>query len=112
MTPPPCHSRRIIDSNSRDFFCAHRRHHSTGNVVPAEICNVRPLWKDSTPESFRPLPKEWPPKPRGLCVFLGQQIGLRNCPTCPGTVRVKVFVCSHPAHLETTLPECGQCPDH
>src|SRR5438552_12693467 len=88
MILPPCHSRRIIDANSREFFCAHPRHHSKDNVVNLEICNVCPLWQEPPPENFRPLPKEWPPKPRGLCVFLGEQIGLRDCPTCQGTVRL------------------------
>jgi hypothetical protein len=112
MNLPPCHSRRIIDANSTQYFCAHPQHHSKDNVVTLEICNVCPLWQEPPPEKFRLLPKEWPPKPRELCVFLAEQIGLRDCPTCQGMVRVKVFACGHPAHRETTLAECAECPDH
>ena len=46
------------------------------------------------------------------CRYLGQQTGERSCPTCSGNVRLKVFACSHAAHVETTLPECGACGDY
>jgi hypothetical protein len=42
---------------------------------------------------------------------LGEQIGTRDCPSCRGKVRLKVFACSHPAHGETTLPDCDLCED-
>lgn len=44
-------------------------------------------------------------------MFLGPQIGLRECPTCAGKVQLKVFQCGHPQHQETTLNECGTCYD-
>jgi hypothetical protein len=43
---------------------------------------------------------------------LGEETGLRDCPSCLGNVRLKVFACSHPAHGETTLQDCGACADH
>ena len=50
-------------------------------------------------------------KNAGPCFHLGGQTGLRDCPTCDGSVRVKVFTCQHPLHQETTLRECETCPD-
>jgi hypothetical protein len=48
---------------------------------------------------------------RVQCIHLGPATGeLRDCSTCKG-VRQKVFQCGHPAHEETTLRECGWCPD-
>ena len=48
----------------------------------------------------------------GPCVHLGDLAGYRDCSSCKGTVRVKVFTCHHPDHETTTIRECGQCPDY
>ena len=49
---------------------------------------------------------------RGTCTHLGDPTGaLRDCQSCRGTVKAKVFACRHPAHRETTLRECQACPD-
>ncbi|MCA9037306.1 MAG: hypothetical protein KDA91_19355 [Planctomycetaceae bacterium] len=45
------------------------------------------------------------------CVFLGNQSGIRECPTCQRSVKIKVFQCGHPSHSETTIHECRDCPD-
>jgi hypothetical protein len=50
-------------------------------------------------------------RPNAICTFLGPQTGSRECPTCRGKVRLKVFACGHPAHAETTLPDCDMCQD-
>lgn len=51
-------------------------------------------------------------KARQPCAFLGAQIGLQECETCGGNVRLKLFACSHPAHDETTFQQCEACPDY
>jgi hypothetical protein len=56
-----------------------------------------------------PMPP--PATPRGPCVHLGAQTGLRECAGCGGKTQLKVFACSHPAHTETTWDECQRCPD-
>jgi hypothetical protein len=46
------------------------------------------------------------------CRHLGPETGeTRECDTCQGRVRLKVFTCSHPAHGTTTVPECRHCAD-
>ena len=45
------------------------------------------------------------------CRYLGEQTGLRQCSTCRGGVKEKVFACQHPENGETTLRECRVCPD-
>lgn len=47
----------------------------------------------------------------GKCIHFGEQTGTRQCQSCNGNVRLKVFSCSHPLHRETTLPECATCRD-
>jgi hypothetical protein len=58
----------------------------------------------------------------GPCVFLGLAVpgedgspSMRDCPTCRGNVRLKVFACLHPAHEEhpeTTVRDCWGCGDY
>jgi hypothetical protein len=83
--------------------------HIQDQRVSVEVCLICTLRNEPPPESFRPFP---PPPPRGTCRYLGDQTGLRDCPTCLGNVRLKVFACKHPAHEETTIQECLVCPDH
>ena len=56
---------------------------------------------------LRPLPAGRP-----VCVYLGEPFGLRDCASCRGTVRIKIYECHHPAHAETTLSYCRTCPDY
>jgi hypothetical protein len=42
---------------------------------------------------------------------LGEETGLRECASCAGSVRVRVFACGHPRHEETTVREGEGCPD-
>jgi hypothetical protein len=110
MPLPPCHSRRELGPGDTTYFCAHPSVVVQDGLVTAGICQICDFWKQPPPPAFRtyPLPAA---KPRGPCVFLGEQTGLRDCKTCRGSVRVKVFACSHPRHQETTLSDCAVCPD-
>ncbi len=49
---------------------------------------------------------------RDPCLYLGDQTGERPCLSCRGSVRQKVFACSHEAHTDTTILDCARCPDH
>jgi hypothetical protein len=109
MTLPYCHSRRGLEGEADVFYCAHPRMHVQDQRVTPEICRICAYWRQPPPDTFRPFP---PPPPRGECRFLGEQTGLRECPTCGGHVRVKVFACGHPTHAETTIQECLTCRDH
>jgi len=63
-------------------------------------------------EAYRRLWDGLPPHAHGPCRFLGPDTGQRReCDTCQGRVRLKVFHCQHPAHTTTTLTECARCPD-
>jgi hypothetical protein len=112
MSLPACHSRRLFDGESAVFFCAHPQLHAKDNLVTAEVCRICPCWHEPPPPAFREFHSGPPPRPRGPCQHLGEQVGLRDCPSCGGTVRVKVFACGHPEHRETTLRFCTDCPDH
>ena len=46
------------------------------------------------------------------CFYLGAQTGERDCASCSGSVRAKVFACHHELHGETTIQECRTCPHH
>ena len=49
---------------------------------------------------------------RAACRHLGAETGQRECASCGGRVRIKVFACRHPRHGETTLSECLRCADY
>lgn len=112
MTLPPCHSRRLVELTGTVFFCAHPGHHSVSNLVTRETCHSCSLWQLPSPPEFRQFPPAPPSVRLSPCQYLGEQNGLRDCPSCGGTVRLKVFACVHPRHQETTLAECLQCPDY
>lgn len=47
------------------------------------------------------------------CGYLGAPTGETHlCPTCKGTVRLKVFDCVHPAHGQVTVKDCEVCSDY
>ena len=60
------------------------------------------------------MPKEVKPAMRRFdCLFLGPPTGqTKDCPSCKGTVRLKVFRCSHPEHGTVTSKDCAVCPDY
>jgi hypothetical protein len=109
---PSCHSRRELPGETRVFFCAHPRLRAKDNLVTAGVCRLCRLWREPAPESFRPFVPGMVIVRRGPCAHLGEQTGERECPSCRGSVRLKVFACGHPGHAETTLRECADCTDY
>jgi hypothetical protein len=110
MELPACHSRRIVSPDDPNFFCAHPRVHRAGNLVYAEICRICDYWKLPAPQEFRPFPSV--PRPPGSCKYFGDLLENRECLTCSGTVRIKVYACAHPRHPETTIRICSSCSDY
>ena len=106
-----CHSRREVKAEEDVFFCAHPQVVSRGNLVNSWSCRHCRFRTQPPPE--RPLPF----RPRGAtlydgpCQYLGQQRGLRECTSCKGSVKIKVFGCGHPEREETTIKECRYCGD-
>src|SRR5262245_52758516 len=109
---PPCHSRRDYWPLEGIFFCAHPRVHVRDNLVSVAICRICSRFLEPPPAEFRPYPVILTSERQGPCLHLGDQVGLRECSTCQGNVKLKVFGCSHPAHGETTLPDCERCVDY
>src|SRR5579863_5857395 len=112
MPLPYCHSRRNLPDDSTTFFCAHPRMHVLDQLVTSTICKACVLWKEPPPEQHRPFDPTKIIHRAGPCRYLGAQIGWRDCPTCIGNVRLKVFACAHPNHESTTYDECHQCQDY
>ena len=107
----PCHSRREFDSSRKVFFCAHPNVHTADGLVSSDICKLCQRPSEPPPEEFR-LHAHIPGNGRGgPCWFLGEQTHLRECTTCRGNVRIKVFNCGHVDHEETTADECLRCAD-
>jgi len=104
-----CHSRREFDSRADTFFCAHPKMHADRGLVTAEVCQVCPYWRDPPPNQQRPYVAMSGARRDGLCMFLGEQIDLRQCGGCRGNIQIKVFDCGHPLHEETTLQNCSTC---
>lgn len=109
MGMPPCPARHDLPDEPGLFYCAHPRVHIRDQRVHPGVCLGCTRWAEVPPEGYRPFP---PPPRRGRCAHLGPETGLRECVTCGGKVRLKVFACAHPTHSETTLDECAVCPDH
>jgi O-antigen biosynthesis protein len=108
----PCHSRREFELGTLSFFCAHPGVRAYDGLVPPAMCHICGLREQPPPVRYRDR-SEVPARPRaGPCTYLGKQVGLRDCPSCRGNVRVKVFSCSHPNHHETTISECQRCSDY
>ena len=109
---PPCHSRREYDAASGTFFCAHPQVHIPGQLASGDICRRCNRWQQPKPAVFREYETHAGIKRSGECWFLGNQIGTRQCKSCPGRIHVKVFECIHPAHDSTTITECLRCADY
>ena len=107
----PCHSRHEIDGPPEMYFCAHPRIAAPANVVSAEVCRLCDYWRQPQPANPRPFDPKAALRLTGACRHLAEQIGWRDCRGCRGNVRLKVFRCTHPEHVETTLHECQACPD-
>lgn len=110
---PECHSRREFDAKEQRFFCAHPQIGAPDALVSPDYCRICPYWQQPPPPKFRSRPEPKRRQRRALaCQHLGEEIGLRNCPSCRGHVQIKVFACRHPAHAETTRDECLRCGDY
>lgn len=109
---PPCASRRDFDPEQGLYFCAHPQVHAANQLVTSAICGLCSRWRDEPPRQFRPFPTKPFVRRDGPCMYLGRQVGLRECPTCRGQVQLKVFDCGHPQHDTTTLPDCSSCFDY
>lgn len=108
----PCHSRREFDALRGTFFCAHPRVHAANHLVDVDICRICERWKEPPPEEFRSHSHITGTLRSGPCWSLGEQTGLRDCPSCRGNVKLKVFACEHPDHQDTTLDDCLRCADY
>jgi hypothetical protein len=107
-----CHSRREYDASAGIFFCAHPQVHIARHLVDSQVCRQCEWWQRPAPEEFLPYFPGFEPHQNGRCWFLGEQVGLRACPSCKGNVQIKVFDCRHADHEVTTLDECNLCPDY
>lgn len=109
---PDCHSRRDDDPAARLFLCAHPKVHVADNRVTSAVCRICAHWQQPPPSPFREFPPGQFIVRHGPCEYLGAQIALRECPSCRGNVKVKVFACSHPTHDTTTIDDCLHCSDY
>lgn len=109
---PYCHSRRDHDSDNGVYFCAHPRVHTPANLVRANICRLCTRDQEPPPQTFRSYPSSFGVTREGPCWYLGELMGLRQCPSCRGKVRVKVFDCDHADHESTTIRDCIRCADY
>jgi hypothetical protein len=109
---PDCYARREVPDDPHRVYCLHPMVHARGDIIPAEMCKLCNYWREPSPGPLRPFPPPPVIDNVGPCVYLGEETGLRECTTCLGRVRVKVFACRHPSHDETTFNECRHCPDH
>jgi len=110
---PPCHSRREFADGGHEFFCAHPRVHATDQLVNESICRICDYWQEPPPAEFRPFDPAAPLIRRtGPCLHLGEHVDWKECPTCGGHVRLKVFECHHPLHHQTTANDCLICHDY
>lgn len=80
------------DATPKRYRCA------CGNVIAS----------DKPPETFRASCRKPKAKP-GPCVHLGAETRRVGCPTCQGTVQLKVFACA--VHGECTLAKAKRLPD-
>lgn len=113
MTLPFCHSRRVLREEANTFFCAHPFVNATDQLVTPEICRICDFWQEPAPARFRPFDPFGRHRRRtGPCFHQGDQVDWKECVTCGGHVRIKVFQCSHMAHERTTIEECRFCGDY
>ena len=113
MTLPVCHSRREFVDGGPQFFCAHPRVHIADQLVTASVCGICDRWSEPPPTEFRPFDPAGPLVRRtGPCFLLGEHVDWKDCPTCSGHVRLKVFQCRHPQHHQTTVNDCQLCRDY
>jgi hypothetical protein len=109
---PHCHSRRDFNPQEQIYFCAHPLVNIDRQLVTPAVCGHCTRWRDPKPEKFRDFPTKVHVRRDGPCMYLGEQTGLRDCPTCRGNIKLKEFRCHHPAHTTTIINECHVCFDY
>jgi len=88
-------------------------HHIPALQAEDEVARLNE-WAKKNLMSLCPKPK----RPRRIpayarpCLYLGGQLGERDCKSCKGSVRLKVFACSHQRHDDTTIRDCKTCADY
>lgn len=121
MNLPKCTARRELNSDRGDFVCLHPNVEALAQRVTASICRAC-QFAGTTPSRLREFPTVElgmtlatlgaVVKRDGLCFHLGEFLREEECATCSGRVRIKHYQCNSPAHAETTVAQCGQCPDY
>lgn len=78
----------------------------TSEVYDASQCRL--CWLYRYDERYR---TRWGTQ-RAACPFEGEETGTRDCPSCNGRVRLKLFRCNHPARQpeEVSRQDCNECP--
>lgn len=109
---PTCALRYEFNSTAGLYFCGHPKVIAANDLVSAAICRVCSRCREPLPDVTRPFPTKILLGRSGPCAFLGPLKDLRDCPTCTGNVQIKVFICEHPHHEETTYNECATCYDY
>ena len=79
--------------------------------MSSAVCRQCTHWQEPPPDRFRAFASLRGRLPNQTCMHLGQHTGFKDCPTCRGSVKLKVFACHHPAHGSTTLEDCRFCQD-
>lgn len=113
MHLPLCHSRRELPKEDC-FFCTHPNVHANNHRVTPEICQICHFWKQPPPSNPRLFSNKQVTsfQHTNSCYFLGESLGLRECSSCRGSVKLKVFDCAHPKYQDTTVRQCQKCQDH
>jgi hypothetical protein len=82
---------------------------ATDKLTKEQCAAYRRIWLEKA--------GKMPSTKQGMCKLLGEQVGVKLCPTCRGKVEVKIFAC--PIHGECTLTKalkevacCKKCPDY
>src|SRR6187455_1384236 len=112
MRLPECGARHDVRPEQGVFFCGHPGILSKHSIVFAGYCRSCPFLGQPLPEKLRPFRMPPPYEYVGPCQHLGEFKELRDCPTCSGHVRRKVFQCNHERHEETTIQDCQDCYDY
>jgi len=109
---PDCESRRELEEETPESVCLHPNVYVRGRRVTQGICKACDQRLQPPPGLLVEDPARSPLVRLGRCDYLGDQVGERLCPTCGGSVRIKLFACQHPKHIETTLRDCLRCEDY
>ena len=88
---------------------------SADHVCTCATDGYCPTWRREAPiQPWRGrvgAPAKGAPQSEPVCAHLGPATGaLRECPTCQGNVRQKVFACA--VHGDTTIRDCRRCRDY